>query len=148
MENCLPEIFKSKKAIGTISILILSAGLLSGLALVRKPQEIREKAATGPVLAFPGAEGFGAYAKGGRGDGSSTPQIFIVSNLNDSGPGSLRACVEDNGPRFCIFRVAGTINLNSSLIVENPYITIAGQTAPGDGITLRNGTFQVKKPTM
>ncbi len=84
------------------------------------------------LSAFPGAEGFGRFAKGGRGG-----KVYIVSNLNDSGSGSLRACVEASGPRTCVFRVAGTITLNSNIDVTNPYLTVAGQTAPGGGITLR-----------
>jgi pectate lyase len=84
------------------------------------------------VLAFPEAEGFGRSAKGGRGG-----EVYIVSNLNDGGPGSLRECVEALGPRTCVFRVGGTISLESWLDVDNPYLTIAGQSAPGDGITLR-----------
>ncbi len=84
------------------------------------------------VLAFPGAEGFGRFAKGGRGG-----KVYIVSHLQDGGPGSLRECVEASGPRTCVFRVGGTIVLDSRLDVENPYLTIAGQTAPGGGITLK-----------
>ncbi|HSB15881.1 MAG TPA: right-handed parallel beta-helix repeat-containing protein [Bryobacteraceae bacterium] len=84
------------------------------------------------VKAFPEAEGFGAVAIGGRGG-----QVIEVTNLNDSGPGSLRACVEASGPRTCVFRIGGNIVLKSKLAVRSPYITIAGQTAPGGGITLR-----------
>jgi pectate lyase len=86
-----------------------------------------------PVPAFPGAEGFGANTPGGRGG-----KTILVSNLNDSGPGSLRAAIEAKEPRIVVFRVAGTIKLESSLDITSPYITIAGQTAPGGGITLRN----------
>lgn len=84
------------------------------------------------VVAFPGAEGFGAQSLGGRGG-----TVMEVTNLNDSGPGSLRACVESQGPRICVFRVGGTITTQSEIIAANPYLTIAGQTAPGGGITLR-----------
>jgi len=87
---------------------------------------------TSSVFAFPSAEGFGRKAVGGRGGA-----IFFVTNLNNDGSGSLRTCVDYNGPRTCIFRTGGTINLTSGLVIRNPYITIAGQTAPGDGITLR-----------
>ena len=81
--------------------------------------------------AFPGAEGGGAAAVGGRGG-----VVIEVTNLNDSGNGSLRACVEASGPRTCVFRVGGNIVNQSRLQVSNPYLTIAGQTAPGGGITI------------
>jgi pectate lyase len=82
--------------------------------------------------AFPGAQGFGANAKGGRGG-----VVHEVVNLLNSGPGSLRACVEASGPRTCVFRVDGTIELASPLLAQSPELTIAGQTAPGGGVALR-----------
>jgi hypothetical protein len=85
------------------------------------------------VPAFPGAEGFGAQAIGGRGG-----KVFFVTNLNDSGPGSLCAAVETEEPRTVIFCVSGTVALKSAIVITKPYITIAGQTAPGDGICLKN----------
>ena len=83
--------------------------------------------------AFPGAEGAGALAIGGRGG-----SVCKVTKLADSGPGSLRYCIEDvQGPRTVIFEAAGTIELKDHLRVRDPYITIAGQTAPGGGIQLK-----------
>jgi pectate lyase len=84
------------------------------------------------VRAFPGAEGFGTDTVGGRGG-----QVLLVTNLNDSGAGSLRAALTATGPRTVVFRVSGTILLKSRIDVVSPYLTVAGQTAPGGGITLR-----------
>ena len=108
---------------------ILTAGLLSVLLV---------SSAWSQQLAFPGAEGFGAYSKGGRGG-----NVLYVTNLNDSGPGSLRWAVEQEGPRTVVFEVSGTIALEDDIEIENPYITIAGQTAPGGGIALRDASLRI-----
>jgi len=83
-------------------------------------------------LAFPGAEGHGRFAQGGRGG-----RVIEVTNLNDAGPGSFRAAVDSEGPRTVVFRVSGVIRLASPITITRPYLTVAGQTAPGDGICFR-----------
>lgn len=81
------------------------------------------------IPAFPGAEGGGMYTFGGRGG-----KVITVTSLADSGPGTLREACEIGGARIVVFNVAGIIHLKTPLIIRAPYITIAGQTAPGDGI--------------
>ena len=92
------------------------------------------------VPAFPGAEGGGAESIGGRGG-----RIIEVTNLNNCGPGSFRAACEASGPRIVVFRVAGIIDLDGKrIIISNPYITIAGQTAPEGGITIKGHELRIK----
>ncbi len=90
------------------------------------------------IPAFPGAEGGGMYTFGGRGG-----KVLTVTTLADDGPGSFRWACEQGGARIVVFNVSGIIRLKSPIYVRAPYITIAGQTAPGDGVIIAGESFQV-----
>jgi pectate lyase len=91
------------------------------------------------TVAFPGAEGAGRFAVGGR-----AGTVYAVTNLNDSGPGSFRDAVSADH-RTVVFRVSGTIELQSDLVISKSFITVAGQTAPGDGICLRRFPLKINE---
>ena len=99
-----------------------------------RPYDLRQA----KIPAFPGAEGGGMYTFGGRGG-----KVLTVSNLNDDGPGSFRWACEQGGARIVVFNVSGIIWLKSPVNVRAPYITIAGQTAPGEGVTIAGETFNI-----
>jgi hypothetical protein len=109
--------------------LLSAAAVASGMASL----------AAGAVPVLPGASTHGITTPAGRGG-----TVYRVTNLKDSGAGSLRACVDAKGPRVCVFEVSGTIKMSGDLVLRNPNITIAGQTAPSPGIMLRGGGLFVR----
>jgi len=128
---------------------VVSGGLLTGLfvalvgvsamrnaaAIFTEPRPLPPQAS---VPVFPGAEGFGTRTPAGRGG-----KVLFVTSLADSGPGSLREALHQPFPRTILFRVGGIIELNHSLSILHPFVTVAGQTAPGDGILIKNAGLNV-----
>jgi len=90
------------------------------------------------IPAFPGAEGGGAYTPGGRGG-----KVIVVTSLADEGPGTFREACETGGARIIVFNVSGVIRLSSPIHLRAPYVTIAGQTSPGDGVCLTGASFLI-----
>lgn len=90
-------------------------------------------APTTGLAVFPGAEGYGTRTRAGRGG-----KVIAVTSLADDGPGTLRAALRDPAPRTIVFRVGGVIQLASHLFISEPFVTVAGQTAPGDGVVLKD----------
>lgn len=90
------------------------------------------------IPAFPGAQGGGSFTPGGRGG-----EVYVVSSLADSGPGTLREACEAGGARIIVFNVAGIIQLKTPISIRAPYVTIAGQTAPGDGVCVAGESFKI-----
>lgn len=103
-------------------------------------------AQTSSLPVFPGAVGFGTttVAGSGRGTVPAKTTIIKVTNLNDSGTGSLRACLTASGPRTCVFEVGGYINLLTKISIKNPNVSVFGQTAPYPGIQVRDGSIVVQ----
>lgn len=123
----------------------LVGGLLMGLAACGdapsgpSPAAGAAVGAAAVVPAFPGAEGFGTLTAHGRGG-----RVIQVTNLNDTGPGSLREALTATGPRIVVFHVGGLITLATPIEIRTPGLYVAGQTAPGDGITVRGSQISVK----
>src|SRR5262245_18781397 len=95
-------------------------------------------AASTVIPAFPGAEGAGALTPGGRGG-----EVFVVTSLADRGPGTFRQAVEGRGPRTVVFGVAGIITIGTPVEINDPFLTLAGQSAPGDGICIRGESVHI-----
>src|SRR4030095_16710396 len=118
------------------SLFFLFSCILLSLCCTPQKQLNTSNGENNPI-AFPGAEGYGKYAPGGRGG-----KIFIVSNLYDKGPGSFREAAEAKEKRIIVFAVSGIINLETRLSIRGD-VTIAGQTAAGDGICLADNSVSL-----
>ena len=110
---------------------LAAAGLIAVAGLASPADRAIAQETAGQTLAFPGAEGAGRYAIGGRGG-----RVLRVTHTGDSGPGSLREAIEARGPRTIVFDTGGVIRLETPLVIRRGQVTLAGQTAPGGGITL------------
>ncbi|MDR1764236.1 MAG: pectate lyase [Dysgonamonadaceae bacterium] len=119
--------------------LLTLASLGSGKCFCENGNICSESVFAGNTLAFPGAEGFGRFASGGRGG-----KVLFVDNLNDSGKGSFREAVTAKGARTVIFRISGTIFLESPVVINRDSITVAGQTAPGGGICIAGEPVHIR----
>ncbi len=130
------------KDIADIEPAPVALGIKNAAAPVYKVPEMYEKNSdflNETALSFYGADGYGKYTTGGRGG-----RVIEVTNLNDSGPGSLSAACEAEGPRIVVFKVSGVINaIDHAIHIKNDDITIAGETAPGDGICIASNAFTV-----
>jgi pectate lyase len=115
---------------GFLSIIIINCSTVRNQGVQRVDENEKP-------IAFPGAEGFGKYTTGGRGG-----KVFIISNLNDRGPGSFREAAEAKEKRIIVFALSGTIHLETKLSVKGN-VTIAGQSAPGDGICLADNSVSL-----
>jgi 3-phytase len=138
--------FNNDKSIDLADFAVFRKGYLdartpTGIPTVSPTATITVQPTIAPSVlsAFPGAEGFGAsQTKGGRGG-----KVIYVTNLNDTGSGSLREALTTAGPRNVLFKVSGTISLKSDIKITNPFLTIAGHTAPGEGVQVKGGNIMI-----
>ena len=126
------------RGVGSATIVAKSDGKSGSAALtVTAPTVPPPPAVTLPVV--PGLVGFGTTTPAGRGGA-----VIRVTNLNDDGEGSLRAALTATGPRVVVFEISGTVTLSSKIAVTSPYVTVAGQTAPSPGITLKGAGISIR----
>jgi pectate lyase len=140
-------LLQSRVFIGLGSLLVVAFILVMGVPMIsnvltpgteKNPSTPRAVEPPDELPVFPGAEGFGSHTVAGRGG-----KVIEVTSLADDGPGSLRAAINDPNPRIIVFRVSGIIEIQSELQIREPFVTIAGQTAPGGGICIKGAGITV-----
>jgi pectate lyase len=141
------DLFRAKVFVGLGSSLVLAFILVMVVPMIsdalapkpdKNPSIPRVVEPPDGLPVFPGAEGFGTHSVAGRGG-----KVIEVTSLADDGPGTLRAAINDPGPRIIVFRVAGTIEVKSELQIGEPFVTIAGQSAPGGGICIKGAGITI-----
>ncbi|HET6821421.1 MAG TPA: hypothetical protein VFH34_02170, partial [Anaerolineales bacterium] len=126
------------KGINKLKRKSLITALVATLVLLSTIVPTRNAAAQNPIRVFPGAMGFGTFTPAGRGGA-----VLYVTNLNDNGLGTLRSALTAQFPRTVVFKISGTITLASDIVVTSPFLTVAGQTAPGEGVQIRGAQIKI-----
>jgi pectate lyase len=134
----LKEEFMRISVLAAVAAAVVILPVIASCSDFDNPTFVEARKAAKDIPSFPGAEGPGMYTLGGRGG-----KVYEVTNTDDAGPGSLREACEAEGPRTVVFRTAGILTLAKPLDIRNPYITMAGQTAPGDGFCIRGQSVHV-----
>ena len=140
LDSATGNISGTPEAEGSFAFTIQVSDVGASTASAQLSIDIAPASGSGALLAFPGADGFGALTPGGRGG-----QVLYVTRLDDARePGTLRYALESRGPRVVLFRVSGTIQLRENISITEPFVTVAGQSAPGEGVQIKGAMIIVR----